>query len=214
MLRNTNYNELITILLTTGLTLISLAKLVAPKRFNELIIILGNVKYLNIYSREKKLCNGFDFLLFLNLIISLSVFIAISAENYTNASIINTAFILKLIAGIGLFIIIKTIVEYFISVVIDNYTLHKNYLFQKISYKNYMGILLLPINALLVYGLSGSLKTSYITAITLLIINLIGIITSYKTHQDVIKQNLFYFILYLCALEIAPYIILCKVFIT
>jgi len=48
----------------------------------------------------------------------------------------------------------------------------------------------------------------YTAIVLLLIINLIGFITSFKMHQKLILNNLFYFILYLCALEIAPYIIL------
>lgn len=213
MLRNTNPNELITILLVIGLTLISVAKLIAPKRFNEFIIILGNSKYLKIYSREQKLFNIFDFLLFINLIVSLSVFIITTIQNYTDTKVINSNLVLKFIVGIGVFIILRTGIEYFIGKLLDNNKISHNYLFQKISYKNYIGIFLLLANALLVYAFPNNLILSYIFLSIALIINSIGGVLSYKNHQETIKQNLFYFILYLCTLEIAPYIILCKIFI-
>lgn len=45
-----------------------------------------------------------------------------------------------------------------------------------------------------------------------LVINAIALFYSYKTNRKLIITNFFYFILYLCALEISPYIILYKVF--
>ena len=86
-----------------------------------------------------------------------------------------------------------------------------DYLFQKITYKNYLGLILLPINILLIYVVTPS-KSIFFVAISLLfIVNLMGFLESVKSHLSLIKSNLFYFILYLCALEIAPYLILYKV---
>ena len=48
--------------------------------------------------------------------------------------------------------------------------------------------------------------------ITTIVINAIALFYSYKTNGKLIITNFFYFILYLCALEISPYIILYKVF--
>ena len=57
-------------------------------------------------------------------------------------------------------------------------------------------------------------KAIVLTFIILLtVINTIGLLTSYKSNLNLIKRDFFYFILYLCALEIGPYIILYKVFI-
>ena len=53
-----------------------------------------------------------------------------------------------------------------------------------------------------------------LSVILLFFIVLTGLFTSFKAHQSLIKYNFFYFILYLCALEIAPYIILYKVIIS
>ena len=120
----------------------------------------------------------------------------------------------KLTFGVGLFILIKVLMERLIGSLFEIDKLVDSYLFQKISYKNYLGLLLLPINALLIFNVKSSLTIFYVAIGLLLVVNVIGLVTSFKTHLSVIKNNLFYFILYLCALEIAPYIILYKVFIT
>ena len=86
------------------------------------------------------------------------------------------------------------------------------YLFQKISYKNFIGLFLVPVNLILLFSITPSLIILYIIIFLLLIVNIMGLITTIKTHQSLIKRNLFYFILYLCTLEITPYVILYKVF--
>ncbi|MEC3906620.1 DUF4271 domain-containing protein [Tamlana sp. 2201CG12-4] len=214
MLRNIVSNELFIVLLAISLLIVAMAKLTAPKRFYDFILVLGNNKYLKIYSRDQKFFDRFDALLFGNLIIAISVFcfIIYRIVHETDKIPINDMF--KVAIGIGIFILVKVLVERLIGSLFEIDKLTDQYLFQKITFKNYLGVLLLPINALLLFTLEPTLRAVYCIIILLLIINVIGLISSFKTHQNVIKHNLFYFILYLCALEIAPYIILYKVLVT
>ena len=214
MYRNIASNELFTVLIIASLTIIAVAKLVAPKRFDDFIYVLGNSKYLKIYARDQKFLDKFDALLFSNLIISASIFSYLVYQYTTDTKIISINILFKLVFGIGTFILIKVLIERLLASLFDIDKLIDKYLFQKISYKNYLGLLLLPINALLIFSVKPTLPIIYVIVTILLIINIMGVITSFKTHQNTIKNNLFYFILYLCALEIAPYIILYKVFIS
>ncbi|MBD0830941.1 DUF4271 domain-containing protein [Aestuariibaculum sediminum] len=213
MLRETLSNDLFTIFLVIGILTIAITKLVAPKRFADFAYVLGNSKYLKIYARDQKFLDKFEALLFLNLILSASVFIYIIYLKTTNTTTIYLDAILKLALGIAIFILVKVILERLIASIFEIEKLTDLYLFQKITYKNYLGLLLIPINALLLYSFPASLNLIYVIIIFLLIINIIGLITSFKAHQSLIKNNLFYFILYLCTLEIAPYVFLYKVFI-
>lgn len=214
MLRDVSSNELFTILMVICLVFIALAKLISPKRFDDFLLVLGNSKYLKIYIKEQKFFDKFDALLFINLIISASIFgfliYRFSSDGVIEEPSINLMF--KFVVGIGVFILIKVLLERLIGSVFEIDKMIDDYLFQKITYNNYLGILLLPINAILIYSLTPSLKIIYAIIILLLIVVILGTITSFKAHQSLLKQNLFYFILYLCALEIAPYIILYKVF--
>ncbi len=214
MLRDIISNELYTILLVTGLLIVAIAKLASPKRFDDFILVLGNSKYLKIYSREQKFFDKFDALLFGNLIISLSIFIFISYQYLVDGRSLSFGLMFKLSFSIALLILIKVLIERLIGSLLEIDKLIDLYLFQKITYKNYLGILLIPINALLLFGFKPSLPIIYVIIILLLIVNIVGLITSFKTHQSLIKSHYFYFILYLCTLEISPYIILYKVFIT
>ncbi len=214
MIRDVSSNELFTMLLVAGLVIIAIAKMTAPKRFEDFLLVLGNSKYLKIYSREQKFFDSFDALLFTNLILCLAVFSFTVYQDFTGLKEVNINLLFKLTFGIGAFILIKVLIERLIGSLFEIDKFIDTYLFQKISYKNYLGLLLLPINAILLFSFLNSLTLIYIFAGLLLCVNLIGLITSFKMHQSLIKSNLFYFILYLCALEIAPYIILYQVFIS
>ena len=80
------------------------------------------------------------------------------------------------------------------------------------NYKNFIGIVLIPINMILVYAVEPTEKLIYGFLIGLLVLNFIGFLSTFKSYQKLILSNFFYFILYLCALEIGPYIILYKLF--
>ena len=212
MLRNAPSYELFTVLIIVSVVFIAIAKLILPKRFNELVSVLGHSNYLKIYSREQKFLDKFDALLFVNFILSAAIFsfLCLHYKSKVLAPSIDELF--KLTFAIGSFILIKVLVERLLGSLFDIDKLIDQYLFQKISYKNFLGLLLLPINAILIFSYRPPITVIYIIVILLMLINILGLISTIKTHLNSIKHDYFYFILYLCALEIAPYIILYKLF--
>ena len=212
MLREIISNEWITILLVLCLFLLATAKLLFPSRFTDFLITPGSFKYLTIYSREQKFFDLFDGLLYTNFAISVSLFGFLLYKYQIDPIDFELFLFFKIVFGVATIVLIKILLERLIGSVFDIDELVDNYLFQKTSYKNYIGIILLPINALLVYSLIPTKLIFTIIIAALALVNIIGFVTSFKTHQKLIISNLFYFILYLCAFEIAPYIILYKVF--
>jgi len=214
MLRDLPKHELFTILIVVGILFIAIGKAIYPKRFNDFVYVIGNSKYLKIYSKDQKFFDKFDALIFINLILSVAIFIFLCLQYENNNLTPNIDLMFKLTFGVAVFILIKVLLERLIGSLFEIDKLIDQYLFQKISYKNLIGIFLIPINLLFVYSFKPTLTMLFIIVIFLLLINILGLITTIKTNLSIIKQNLFYFILYLCALEIAPYIILYKVFIS
>jgi hypothetical protein len=214
MMREVISNELFTILIVLGLCILAFAKYAFSNRFNDYLWVIGNSKYLKIYAREQKFIDQFDSLLFVNLIISLSIFSFVGYNTFVDSLQFELTTFIKLFVGIGAMILIKILLERLIGSLFDIDELIDSYIFQKTNYKNYIGLFLLPINIILIYAIQPTATIMYVVIAFIILINLIGFITSFKTHQKTILNNLFYFILYLCALEIAPYIILYKLFIT
>jgi len=213
MLREIISTEWYTILFVLCLSILAMAKYIFSSRFNDFLWLVGKSKYLKIYAREQKFIDQFDAFLFLNLVISLSIFFFLGHSTFVGGISFNIGLFIKILLGIGAIILIKVLLERLIGSLFGIDTLIDSYLFQKTSYKNFSGLLLLPINILLVFTIPLSINLFYVIIGFLFIINLMGFITSIKTHQKTILNNIFYFILYLCALEIAPYVILYKLFI-
>ncbi len=213
MLREIISTEWYTILFVLCLSILAMAKYIFSSRFNDFLWLVGKSKYLKIYAREQKFIDQFDAFLFLNLVISLSIFFFLGHSTFVGGISFNIGLFIKILLGIGAIILIKVLLERLIGSLFGIDTLIDSYLFQKTSYKNFSGLLLLPINILLVFTIPLSINLFYVIIGLLFIINLMGFITSIKTHQKTILNNIFYFILYLCALEIAPYVILYKLFI-
>lgn len=212
MLRPEISNDLFIILLLISIVFIAVAKLLFEKRFNHFSTVLINSSYLKVFSRDQKFFDLFDGLLFLNLIFSISIFSFISYNSLVSPADYSDLYIFNLIIGIGIFILIKVLIERLIGSLFTVDNLIDKYLFQKTSYKNFLGLVLTPINIILLFSTTPN-KTVIISVIILLvIINCIGLLTSFKSNLNLIKREFFYFILYLCALEIGPYIILYKVF--
>ncbi|WP_298892990.1 DUF4271 domain-containing protein [uncultured Psychroserpens sp.] len=210
MLRDVIYNDWFTVFLILGLVFITLSKYVFAHRFKDFLAVIGNSKYLKIYARDQKFIDGFDALLFFNGIISVSIFAFISYSTLVNPSEFDLNLFFKLLFGVGVLFLIKILLERLIGSLFEIDELIDSYLFQKTTFKNYTGFVLFPINCILIYTLSPSKTIIYVVICIMVLINLIGFISSFKNHQKLLLNNIFYFILYLCALEIGPYLILYK----
>lgn len=208
MLREVVSNEWFTVFIVLSLVFLTLSKFLFSRRFDDFLAVIGNSKYLKIYAREQKFIDGFDTLLFLNLVISVSIFSFLAYSEFVNPAEFDLIQFFKLLFGIGALVLIKVLLERLIGSLFEIDALIDSYLFQKTTYKNYTGLVLFPVNILLIYTFSPSRIIIYIILGLILLINLIGFMTSFKNHQKILLNNLFYFILYLCALEIGPYLIL------
>lgn len=211
MLRDVISYEWFTVFMVLGLIFITLAKVSSTNRFIDFLSVFGNSKYLKIYTKDQKFIDVFDTLLFLNLVISISTFGYLSYITFESTKTFELTVFLKFLFSVATLALIKILAERLIGSVFDIDKLIDDYLFQKISYKNFCGILLIPINTLLLYTIEPSKIIIFVVIVLLIIINVLGFITSLKNHQKTVINNIFYFILYLCALEIGPYLILYKI---
>jgi hypothetical protein len=122
----------------------------------------------------------------------------------------NDFIVLSILLGLGL--TAKLIIGVIIGSVFEIKNISLSHVFQQISTLNILGVILLPFNALAVFSFPKQpLLFGVIFTISCLII-FSGLLKSIKSYQKLLINNLFYFILYLCTLEIGPYVILCKLF--
>jgi len=212
MLREVLFNDWYTTIIIASLTIIVIAKLLNPNRFVEFMKLIGNSNYLRIHFKDHRFFNPFDVFLFINFCIN-AVLTGIIAYRFYESNVnINFVYFIKLVAILGIGFLLKILLELAVGAIFEIEKISHSYVFQQISTLNFLGVLLLPLNALLVFSFPNQFSLLVITLVISGLIILIGLFKSIKSYQKVLINNFFYFILYLCTLEIGPYVILCKLF--
>ena len=195
----------VTLLFVFCLALIVVTKTAFENRFSDFINLIVSDKYIKIYKDSSNLMSWFTVVLFFVQIISLSFFIRYLLVFF--GYVVNADWIvfIQIFTFLTFFILSKFLIEKIIatSFNIEEFTEQFNML--KVNYRTYMGILLLPVSIILFYNPMPKPLVIYIILDILLVINIVIYLKSIKIFQNLIIGKLFYFILYLCALEIAPY---------
>ncbi len=212
MLREVLFNDWYTTIIVVSLTITVSAKLLNVNRFTDFIKIIGNSNYLRIYFKDHKFFDPFDVLLFLNFCINAVLIGILTYSSFVNNIELNWPLFLRLLLIFMGSILLKILVELGVGDLFDIKKLFHSYVFQQISFFNFLGVVLLPLNSLLIFGVPNN--RGLLTGILMLsgLILFIGFIRSIKFYQKQLINNFFYFILYLCTLEIGPYILICKLF--
>ena len=194
-----------TIVFVIAFALIVIAKSTFESRFHDFTRIIISDKYLKIYKESTHLMSGFNVILFVVNIVSLSFFIQIAFHHFGYGSKTDWVLFVQIFTLLTVFILSKFLIEKIIAETFNIEEVIEEFNLQKVSYRTFIGLLLLPVTILLFYS-DYSANSLYIGIIvSLLIINAITYLLSLKIYQNLIIAKLFYFILYLCALEIAPY---------
>lgn len=185
--------------------LLAVLKSVFQKQFNDFLGLIFTNKYIKLYSDSNLSLNWFSFFLVVIQLISFSFFflIILSNLNYINKNDFSVFAGIFLILSV--FVTGKYLIEKGIANLFNIQSFYNNFLFQQLSYRAYFGLALLFITFIMYYTSSAIDVFSYIFLIIFVIIQLIIYMISFKFFQKEILGNLFYFILYLCTLEIAPY---------
>ena len=194
-----------TVIFVMSLLLIVIAKSVFESRFNDYIRLLVSDKYTKIYRESSHLMSGFNVLLFVTNIISFSFFIQLVLANYDYGLKTDWILFTRIFTLLSVFILCKFLIEKIIAATFGIEEIIEQFNLQKVTLRTYVGLLLLPVSIILFYS-DYSTNSLIISIIVILLIgNLVTYLVLLKNYQNLLLRNIFYFILYLCALEIAPY---------
>jgi len=194
-----------TYLFIFSFVLIAITKTAFETRFSEFLRILVTDKYIKVYKDTSHLMSGFTILLFIVQIISFSFFIQLVLNFFGYVSKTDWIIFIRIFTFFGIFVLSKFLIEKIVATIFNIEEFVEQFNLQKVSYRTFIGLILLPINIYLFYNNTPSNILIYFTIAVILIINLFSYLVSLKIYQNLLIGKLFYFILYLCALEIAPY---------
>jgi len=203
--RITDNKDWATFLFVLTFAIIALTKSVYENRFGDFMNLLFSDKYNKVYRDGSHLKSGFTISLFFAQVISFAFFIQLTLNLFGYASKTDWIFYIQIITFLIFFILSKYLVEKIIATAFNIEEFVEQFNLQKVTYRTYIGLIILPINIILFYYDTISRIIPLIIISTVLILNIITYLISIKKYQNLIFGKLFYFILYLCTLEIAPY---------
>lgn len=194
-----------TIIFIISLILIALASNIYEKRFADFLRLGISDKYVKVYRENSNLVSGFNILLFILQLISLSFFIQLFVSASGMGSKTDWILFLRIFTLTTSFVLIKFLIDKIIALTFNIEEFGELFNLRKITYRTYFALLLLPISFGLFYYKDLSITIYLVILVIFLIANTLIYLASLKNYQKYISGKLFYFILYLCALEIAPY---------
>ncbi|WP_296143242.1 DUF4271 domain-containing protein [uncultured Flavobacterium sp.] len=194
-----------TVLFVLSFVLIAVTRGVFENRFVDFSRLLYSDKYIKIYRDSGNLMNWFTIALFVVQVISFAFFIQLSLSFFGFIEKTDWISYIQIVTLLGIFILSKYLIEKIIATSFNIEEFSEQFNLQKVSYRTYIGLCILPLNIILFYNDTPIDFLIYFTIAVILIINALTYLISLKIYQNLIIGKLFYFILYLCALEIAPY---------
>jgi hypothetical protein len=208
LLRNSSYNETLTYLIISSIIIVTCIKLVYNIQFNDFLGALTNSKYFLLHNKNDKKSNLFNHFFYLVFTINLSVFsyiilvsLEFSPENNYHALI--TSFII-----INFYFITKYLIEKIMFEILDLGVSFKTLNFQRLTFINFIGLLLLFLNIIILYiSPNPNPQTLYLYLGILFFSYVLSVVIIVLYNQKIVLKHWFYFILYLCALEISPFLI-------
>lgn len=194
-----------TVLFVLAIAVIALNKSVFSIRFNEFIKLGYSDKYNKVYKDTNNLLSWFTISMFIIQLISFSFFILLMLSYFNYTKIDNYITYVQIVTFLFVFILSKFLIEKIIGTAINSESLVDKFNLVKVNYRAFLGFILLPINIVLYYNSWPIKEVFYIILSVFLLYNVFTYYFLVKTYQKTILSKLFYFILYLCTLEIAPY---------
>jgi hypothetical protein len=199
------YTDWATLLFLVCFALVAITRSTFESRFADFVNLIFSDKYTKVYRDGSNLKSGFTITLFFVQIISLSFFIQLSLNALGFGTKTDWMRYIQIFNFLFFFILSKLLFEKIIATLFNIEEFVNQFNLQKLTYRNYIGLLLLPFNIFFFY--SNTISNTYILVVgaMLLATNGLTYVLSINNYQKLIFPKLFYFILYLCTLEIAPY---------
>jgi len=209
--RHVDPQNWISLLFLGILLLIIFVKITRAHEFYDFKRILSSNKYFTENERSPKVLGLFGFLLFFvqMLILALGgyfLILRLDAELHPTFELFVKVFLI-----LSVFIASKYFIEMIVGTVFSINKLLDHYIFFKITFKNFLALCLFPVLVILAYTWDPPLIIYKFTTLIFICLNGLVLVHFYRKKHNLITANLFYFILYLCTLEIAPYYFLYKV---
>lgn len=209
LLREELNRDWLTLMLIGAIVVMGILRYWFPKRMGELLLLPINDKYFALEGRQKTLLHPFNVSMLLLQLIAFGLLLS-GLKSMDNSESLNLQF--KEFTGgvllISLYLSIRYSLDWCIGFVFNCQKVLATYRYQRLSFHHLISIAMILLMATLFFTrLPMEIIWGFVSLV--LIFTLVAtVIYSVRRNSATIMNNFLYFILYLCALEIAPYVML------
>ena len=138
----------VTLIMVGCILIIAILKVIYPKRFNDFIRLPVSNNYFLAKGKSEELRHPFSILLFVIQLISISLFVNLFFLEKGKA---NVLLFLQILFVVFVFIIVKTSIEKIIGTIFSIEKLIDHYIYEKLSYRNFLSLLLIITNLIFLF---------------------------------------------------------------
>ena len=204
-LREVNYYQWGSVLMIICLLLFVFVFVYQNQRFSALLKLPVSDKYLRVYE-EQPLSSFFNVIIFFLKVISFAFFPFFIITKFIFEKNYSFNLYLQLFTIFFVFFVAKILIDKIIFAVFDISHLFEKTLYHRFSYSNAIGLLILPLHFVLYFNFDSPDSVFYIYFGIILLSIVFNYFISILQFFKLILNHHIYFILYICALEIAPLI--------
>ncbi|MBS4040742.1 MAG: DUF4271 domain-containing protein [Flavobacteriales bacterium] len=190
---------------TLAFLFLVMSKAYFPVKFYDYIRLFYTDKYWRIYKDSPSTSSGFHLLLFVTQTISFAFLLQLLLATMGWGNLYDLNLFIQIMVLLFFVILSKYFLEKIIAVTFHIEDFAEQFHFYKLSYRSYLGVILLPLVAILYFNEIIISSVLYLLIGLLLLINIALYLNSIRIFRSLIFPKFYYFILYLCALEMAPY---------
>ncbi|MCW1954101.1 MAG: DUF4271 domain-containing protein [Flavobacteriia bacterium] len=211
ILRPTLIPDWIAAILLVSLILMVVSKERFGYRFSVFMSLISNTKYILVFNKKQGFIHPFQLIWHGFAILNCSLFLYLNKKQiaviFQNSDLLSLSFT-NIILGITAFVLLKQLAQLIHGSFFNSLKMMQEFLFKKSSYFNYASLIFFVSNIISLFLLADSMLLFIISLACVLSITLIGWLVILRNRQKYITDQFFYFILYLCALEIAPFLVI------
>jgi len=203
----------ITVVFLAILIVLTIAKVVYNERLSRTNVFFLSRNHLSIYfnKEKRKLLNGFQILLFsVQLLVLSLLFFLMNVYFQFQDELLNFRGYLLILFLVSLYFGLGHVLGFLLAYLFNFKDEYSKIVFDKLSYFNNLILWILPFLFVSVYLKYYNKLFFEFTVVLFMLLLIVRYVLILSMNKKLIYNNLFYFILYICALEIAPLIIVLK----
>jgi hypothetical protein len=197
------------LMLIGALLVLGLLRYRFPRRMAELMLLPINDKYFALEGRQKGIGHPFNLAMLGVQITAFGLLLAaLKMTRSATPELLNFALFIKGILVISLYLILRYSLDWVVGYIFNCQKILSEYRYQRLSFHHLIALALLFLLTIMFFSALSFQTLTPVILFGVIFALFTTVIYSVRRNSATLITNFLYFILYICALEIAPYALL------